>query len=353
MFSRLRTPLRGSRRFSSSPFSVSPLQRDPLLPLRAMVPSAILLTLLALYKNYSKLKRQEEEEKEVREEILTALRKIDDDKMENKSQVKQQLKDSAKENMAPGLLRLLWCSASTYSRHDSLGGVDGSLRLSPKKDWKANKGLDRIRSVLTPIKERHPDMSHADLWSLAAVVALESLGGPVVPWVSGRVDVQEDTQDDLSESRCPVTDSGSIEADIDHIKVLFGRIGGLSYRHIVALFGAHSVGRCHEEVSGYSGSWTSDENTFNNEYFKRLLTEKWSPKGSGSRQYRNEDGSLTMLPIDMALIHDPEFREIVKFYAENEEEFRKDFAFAFEKLINAGVEHLTVKRGFASRIAGL
>ena len=103
-----------------------------------------------------------------------------------------------------------------------------------------------------------------------------------------------------------------------------------------------------QEVSGYSGSWTSDENTFNNEYFKRLLTEKWSPKvsflifnfiysnvlsqGNGSRQYRNEDGSLTMLPIDMALIHDPEFREIVKFYAENEEEFRKDFAFAFEKV---------------------
>ena len=39
-----------------------------------------------------------------------------------------------------------------------------------------------------------------------------------------------------------------------------------------------------------------------------------------------------MLPVDMALLHDPEFRATVEQYAADEEAFFADFAFAFGKV---------------------
>lgn len=228
------------------------------------------------------------------------------------------------------------------------------MRFPPESEFTANKGLKRARDFIEPFKKAHPSLSYADLWTLAAVVAIEALGGPVVPWVSGRPDAEE-CDPEVTEARCPVADSGSIEDDIDHIKVLFGRIGGLKYKHIVALFGAHSVGSCHENASGYSGTWTSDETTFSNEYFRVLLKEKWSIKknsSNNSRQYQNETGALSMLPVDVALVNDPLFRASVEMYADDEKAFYDDFAFAFGKLINNGVEEHTVQRSYISRILG-
>ena len=177
----------------------------------------------------------------VRNEIIDALH-------HNYTTSLEQNKPS--EFIAPTLIYLCWGSASTYSRHDFMGGVGGAtMRFAPEKDFKANQGMSRAREFLEPIKSRHPLVSYADLWTLAAVVAIESLGGPVIPWVSGRADVvgpPPASAVTVTEDRCPVTDSGSVENDVDHVKVLFGRIGGLSYKHIVALFGAHGVGRCHE-----------------------------------------------------------------------------------------------------------
>ena len=52
--------------------------------------------------------------------------------------------------------------------------------------------------------------------------------------------------------------------------------------------------------------------TFSNEYFKRLLDDKWvERKWKGPRQFANAGaggGDLMMLPADLALIADPEFR---------------------------------------------
>lgn len=39
-----------------------------------------------------------------------------------------------------------------------------------------------------------------------------------------------------------------------------------------------------------------------------------------------------MLPVDVALLHDPEFRAAVEHYAADEEAFFADFAFAFGKV---------------------
>jgi catalase (peroxidase I) len=43
---------------------------------------------------------------------------------------------------------------------------------------------------------------------------------------------------------------------------------GFEDKEIVALCGAHSVGSCHLERSGYDGAWTDNKLKFDNSYFK-------------------------------------------------------------------------------------
>ena len=52
--------------------------------------------------------------------------------------------------------------------------------------------------------------------------------------------------------------------------------------------------------------------------------------------------SLMMLPADMALVEDPEYRKYVVQYVKDGDKFANDFAAAFEKLLELGVEYKTV-----------
>ena len=45
---------------------------------------------------------------------------------------------------------------------------------------------------------------------------------------------------------------------------------GFNDQEIVALSGAHALGRCHADASGFVGPWTPTPTTFNNLYFKLL-----------------------------------------------------------------------------------
>lgn len=49
--------------------------------------------------------------------------------------------------------------------------------------------------------------------------------------------------------RLPDADKGTIGGTIQHIRDIFGRMG-FNDREMVALIGAHAVGRCHTEASG-------------------------------------------------------------------------------------------------------
>lgn len=52
----------------------------------------------------------------------------------------------------------------------------------------ANAGLKVVRDLLEPIKQKYPGLSYSDLWTLAGVVAVQEMGGPQIPWRSGRKD---------------------------------------------------------------------------------------------------------------------------------------------------------------------
>lgn len=114
---------------------------------------------------------------------------------------------------------------------------------------------------------------------------------------------------------------------------------GFSDREIVALSGAHALGRCHTDRSGFEGPWTFAPTTMSNEYFRLLLSETWVPRAwSGPRQFADaKTGSLMMLPSDLALVQDPAMRAWVEKYAADKGAFFADFAAAFAKLGELGV----------------
>ena len=186
-------------------------------------------------------------------------------------------------SIIPTLLKLGWHTVGTYQKIDNTGGSNGGLiRLSPQCHWKCNLGFKDSFDFLEQFKKKYPKVSYADLYTLSSVIAIKAMGGPEIPWRRGRVDYETisemNSSSSITEDRLPCPDCGNHLANVKQIREIFERIGGLSEKEMVALLGAHTVGRCHVEASGYWGPWTNAETTFSNEYFRLLLEEKWTPK---------------------------------------------------------------------------
>ena len=116
---------------------------------------------------------------------------------------------------------------------------------------------------------------------------------------------------------------------------------GFDDREIVALSGAHALGRCHPDASGYDGPWSPTPTTLNNVYFSSLIYLPWTIRDwKGPEQYEDPSGKLMMLPSDIALIHDKSFLKYVKMYAKQPDTFRADFTAAFQKLEENGTKNL-------------
>jgi len=62
------------------------------------------------------------------------------------------------------------------------------MRFAPESEHGANLGLKVARDLLEPVKQRHPWISYSDLWILAAVCALQEMGGPKIAYRPGRSD---------------------------------------------------------------------------------------------------------------------------------------------------------------------
>jgi cytochrome c peroxidase len=192
-------------------------------------------------------------------------------------------------------------SCGTYKEADNSGGSNGArMRFHPESGYGNNavrglclwlsfvtlvithgqftslppttQGLDKARAVLEPIKAKFPDLSYADLYTFAGVVAVEESGGPKIPFKTGRVDFEDGSTSDL-EDRLPNADYGGRSKNVAGMRAIFNRMG-FEDQEIVALMGAHAMGRCHTDASGYWGPWTNAETTFSNEYFRLLLEER-------------------------------------------------------------------------------
>ncbi|GKY97956.1 hypothetical protein MPSEU_000753600 [Mayamaea pseudoterrestris] len=248
-------------------------------------------------------------------------------------------------NKGPTMVRLAWHSCGTYDASDQTGGSSsGSIRFAKELAHGGNAGL-ALSAVawLEPVYEKHAGLSHADLYTLAGVVAIHEMKGPVIQWKSGRIDALDD-QGVTADGRLPNADSGPPLADptdAKHVRQVFNRMG-FNDQEIVALSGAHALGRCHENNSGYSGPWTPTPTTFNNAYYTLLTNLKWVPKDwSGPPQYVNgPTGQLMMLPTDVVLLQDKSFKKWVDVYAKDAQTFYDDFSKSFQKLEELGTSGL-------------
>ncbi|WVO18566.1 cytochrome c peroxidase, mitochondrial [Cryptococcus depauperatus] len=235
-------------------------------------------------------------------------------------------------SLAPVLLRLAWHSSGTFNVEDGTGGSNfATMRFKPEAEHDANNGLNVARGHMEKIKKEFSWISYGDLWTLGGVAAIQESGGPKIPWRPGRIDGFE--KDSTPDGRLP--DASQAQ---DHLRFIFHRMG-FNDQEIVALSGAHAMGRCHTDRSGFDGPWTFSPVTFSNQYFSLLKDEPWQwKKWNGPAQYEDKKTkSLMMLPTDMALVKDKSFKKYVDIYAKDEEKFFSDFSKAFSKLIELGV----------------
>ncbi|CAA6663850.1 unnamed protein product [Spirodela intermedia] len=239
----------------------------------------------------------------------------------------------------PIMIRLGWHDAGTYDKNikewPRRGGANGSLRFEGELKHAANAGLVNALALLQPIKDRYPGITYADLFQLASATAVEAAGGPKIRMKYGRKDVTEPEQCP-EEGRLP--DAGP-PSPAGHLRAVFYRMG-LDDKEIVALSGAHTLGRARPDRSGWGKaetkytkdgpgapgghSWTVQWLQFDNSYFQDI------------KERRDKD--LLVLPTDAALFEDPSFKVYAERYAEDQDAFFEDYAEAHAKLSNLGAE---------------
>ncbi|KAF8907817.1 cytochrome c peroxidase [Gymnopilus junonius] len=208
----------------------------------------------------------------------------------------------------PVLLRLAWHSSGTYDKDTKTGGSNyATMRFSPESQHGANAGLNVARDLLEKVKKEFPWITYGDLWTLSGVAAVQEMGGPKIPWRPGRIDgvAAQATPD----GRLPDASQGA-----DHLRNIFYRMG-FNDQEIVALSGAHALGRCHRDRSGYEGPWTFAPTTVSNDFFRLLFDEN----------------------TDYVLVQDKSFKKFAKAYADSEELWFKDFSKALSTLFELGI----------------
>lgn len=241
----------------------------------------------------------------------------------------------------PILIRLSWHDAGVYKEGQG-GCPNAAMRFTDGGEGKfaGNAGLPTVAlTLLRSISDKYvPDLvSHADLWTLAANTAVRLMGGPTVPTRFGRLDAKSSAESVPSqEGRLPDGDKGE-----SHLRAIF-HPKGFDDKAIVALSGAHTVGRCHLERSGFDGAWTEQPLKFDNSYFTELLAKSYTAEATskGCPQHRHGASRTIMLTSDKALLQDSSFEIHVQTYAKDQNAWFTDFGVAWKKLQENGYEGL-------------
>ena len=156
---------------------------------------------------------------------------------------------SKKGNVCPFAIRLAWHASGTYDAADGTGGSNGAtMRFDPEINDGANAGLALMQDILKPVQKKFPDLSVADVWTMAGAQAVALTGGPAVPFRLGRTD-EPDGSACPPVGRLPDATQGA-----QHLRDVFYRMG-FGDKEIVALSGAHTLGSCHRLRSGFDGTY--------------------------------------------------------------------------------------------------
>lgn len=215
--------------------------------------------------------------------------------------------------MAP-FVRLAWHDAGTYDKVSKTGGPNASIRFNPELSHGANKGLQFTIPIIDAKKSEFPQVSYADLIQASSTSAIEFAGGPAIPFRFGRPDAT--TSDCTPDGRLP--DATKV---VPHLREVFYRMG-LGDLEIVALSGAHTLGKAWRENSGFEGPWTVNPTVFDHSYFVELVHKR--------------NNGLLRLPTDEALLSEPTMKVWVEKFAASKEVFFVEYAKAHQKLSELG-----------------
>ncbi|CAB1113288.1 APX [Ectocarpus sp. CCAP 1310/34] len=254
----------------------------------------------------------------------------------------------------PILVRLAWHDAGTFNKDSAepwprCGGANGSIRFEPEINHGANAGLVNALQLLQPIKDKHPEVGWADLIQLASAAAIEQAGGPVIDMKYGRKDATT-PQCCVDEGALPAGNAPFPDADTPqaHLRNVFYRMG-FGDEGIVALSGAHTLGRAQKDRSGEGAectkftaegvcprgagapgcgkpggsAWTPNWLKFDNSYFQTVPDEGCDPE-------------LLKLATDRCLFVDEGFLPFAQKYKASQEAFFEDYKKAHKMLSELG-----------------
>jgi L-ascorbate peroxidase len=273
-------------------------------------------------------------------------------------------------NCNPILVRLAWHDSGTYDQRikdfPQCGGANGAIRFDPELTMGANAGLAKAKGYLEEIRNKNPEVSWADLIQMASALAIEMTGGPKIDMKYGRVSVDGPGGCVGPKSREGFAGNAGLpdamppfgcgaKTPAEHLRNVFTKKMGFTDQEIVAISGAHTIGRAFKERSGtcpfgYTDSgaskyakstciaradgkagigmaggcpWTKNWLKFDNSYY------------TAYKEATNDD-NLLWLPTDACLHQDPVFTPTFNKYAADQSAFFADYAKAHKKLSELG-----------------
>ena len=246
------------------------------------------------------------------------------------------------------MVETAWASASTFRGSDLRGGANGArIRLTPQKDWEANKPeqLSRVLEVLEAIAS-DSGASIADVIVLAGNVGIEQASGAEVPFTAGRGDASEEQTDTESfEALEPIADGfrnfqkGGSSVPAEEMLLDKAQLLGLTAPEMTVLVGGmRALGISSEN----HGIFTETPGKLTNDFFVNLLDMgvEWNPTGSNSYEATDRTSGekvRTATRVDLAFGSNSQLRAIAEVYGsdDSKDKFVSDFIVAWTKVMNS------------------
>ncbi len=245
------------------------------------------------------------------------------------------------------MVETAWASASTFRGSDNRGGANGArIRLSPQKDWEANKPeqLSKVLGILGGIAHAN-GASIADTIVLAGNVGIEMACGKAVPFTPGRGDASEAQTDADSFAVLEPLSCGfrnflkkNYSVSPEEMMLDKAQLLGLTAPEMTVLVGGlRALG-----VSSDDRGIFSNGSSLSNNWFNTLLdmNVKWTATGSNSYDAHDRSSGEKVRSAsryDLVFGSNSQLRAIAEVYAQDDskDKFVSDFIAAWNKVMNA------------------
>ncbi len=263
------------------------------------------------------------------------------------------------------LVATAWASAATFRGSDKRGGANGArIRLAPQKDWEVNQpaALAKALQTLEAIQKKFnasqsggkKKVSLADVIVLGGCAAVEEAAKKAghevkVPFSPGRTDASQAQTDLESFAVLEPTADGFINYNrkgqqIPAEEMLLDRahLLKLTAPEMTVLVGGMRALNANFGQSKH-GVFTERPGTLTNDFFVNLLdmSTQWQPTAGTEGVYEGRDRKSnevkwTGTRVDLVFGSNSELRALAEVYAcaDSKQKFAKDFAAAWDKLMN-------------------